>query len=84
MFSGDRLRVRRLRRHDADLVAVADLVARLGRLAVDRDAAAFDDALDDGTAEVGEQADEILIEPQTIDANLGDEVNRARPKGTYP
>ena len=59
-----RRRMGRLRRRDADLVAVTDAVAGLGRLAVDRHAGRFNDALHDGAAQVGKQAGEVLVEAQ--------------------
>src|SRR5438132_2901459 len=47
---GNRQVMRRWRRPDADLVAVADLVAGLSRMAVDQDSPGVDDALQRRTA----------------------------------
>ena len=65
----------RLGRPDADLVAVADLVARLGRVAVDQYAAGIDDFAQDGPAQIGEHLDKILIEAEALELALGGEVN---------
>ena len=63
---GEGRRVGRLRLLDADVVAVADAIAGLGRLAVDLHAAGVDDALHDRTAVVGEHRGEILIEARSL------------------
>ena len=47
---------------DLDVVIVADFVARLGRHGVDDYAAGLDDPLDDGPAEIGKHADQVLVE----------------------
>src|SRR5438552_11247460 len=67
--------VGRFRWPHADLVAVANLVTRLGRVAVDQHAAGVDDFAQDGPAQVGEHLDEILIEAEALDLALGGEVN---------
>src|SRR5205823_2794078 len=69
---GDGRGVRRLRGADANVVAVPHLVTGLGGLVVDGHPAGVDDALHDGPAEVGEDADEVLVEPNAVHAQAGD------------
>ncbi len=64
---GDRFGVTRFRLLDADHVAVTDAVAGLGGLAVDHDSRGLDDALDHGTAEVGEQTGQVQVEANAVD-----------------
>ena len=55
----DRLR----RRHHLDDVAVARVIARLGRLAVDLHQPVFDQPLHAGAGEIADAIDEVLIDP---------------------
>ncbi len=67
--------VRRRRQPDFDVIAVADLVTRLGRLPVDQHAARVDDAPDDRAAVVGEHADQVLVQAHPLHLVLGGQLD---------
>src|SRR5437870_5797917 len=64
-----------LGRADANVIAVADAVAGLGRLAVDLDAVGLDDAMDRRAAVIGELAGQELIQADTVEPKLGDDLH---------
>ena len=69
----------RLGRPDADLIAMANFVACLAGVAVDQDPAGVDDLLQGGPAQVGEHLHEILIQTESFDFALGDQIDRSGP-----
>ena len=67
----------RFREFDAQMVAVADLVARFARLAVDQHGPGLDGVLNGGPAEIAELQGQVLIEPHALLLDAGVEFERA-------